>query len=520
MFNILTHIQMSFIQLKTPNSIIPLKDVKINLTIYDHIAQFELIQSYHNTEENPIEIFYTFPTPANASVFDFSAKIGDKLIKTVLKEKEKAKEEYNKAISEGNGGYLMERINGDVFSVALGNVEPKAKIDIIIKYTVELQIEVDASQLRFNVPLTIMPRYVTNQNVSKNVLLQGKLVNPTKVNDKPYDLSIFGSIMMTNEIISVDSKTCKIKFCDMKETSLKFEINNLENLNEDIIVTIKRNIPNSVCLTQRANELKLTTDIFRHATMVNIVPKFDDVKPVNPAEVHYVILLDKSGSMTGSDIENCKQGAKIFLLSLPEGSSFDVYQFDDKFEKFNHTGDSSNKILGAINWIDNIKAGGGTELRKALEDVYNSIKEIGKRSMILLLSDGGISDTNEVLKLAKKNKEVNIYTIGIGTSVSQQLIQGLADMSNGKAEFVNSGADQVKDKILAQLKRAQTSFYKSHNNNEIKIDVDKTFKEEIHFEKLEEYQIFQSEVNQYEHDKTNHGGAAAVVSMRLLQNQG
>ena len=470
---------MSYIQLKTVNGKnVPMKNVKINVDIHNHVAQFTLTQLYHNTEKTPIETFYTFPTPAYASVFDFSAKIGEKIIKTVLKEKEEAKNEYNKAISEGNGGFYMERINSDIFSVSLGNIKPDTEIEITIKYIVELQTQINANQLRVNIPLTIMPKYGSFNDITSESLLQTKLANPTKTNEKPYELSISGIINMHDGIISVDSKTCKIKFTDMKETNIHFEINDLENLGEDIIMVIERNTPKSSCLIQKADDLKLTNELFRYATMVNIVPKFDDILTIDPVDVHYVMLLDSSGSMGGKDIENCKQGAKLFLLSLPSGSSFDIYQFNYTFSKFEFSNDCvySDKISGAIEWIDKIQAYGGTELIDALEDVYSTIKKINKRSMILLLSDGGVSNTTDVLRLAKRNKNTSIFTIGIGQSVSQSLIQELADVSNGKAEFVNSGTDQIKEKILAQLRRSQINLGKCHKDNGIQINVDGPYK--------------------------------------------
>ena len=472
---------MRHIILKTINNqIIPLKNVVMKLDICNHIAQFTLIQSYQNIIEEPIEIFYTFPTPSYASVFDFSAKINDKLIKAVLKNKDEATENYNKSISEGNGTVFMEKISNDIFSVSLGNINPNANMEIIIKYVVELQTEINADQLRLNIPLTIMPRYASvfnNINDANNTIQiqQNKLVNPAKIKNKPYDLTINGIINMSDGIIGINSKTSGIKFSNMKETSVSFDIDNLENLGEDIIITIKRNMPKSLCLTQKADDLQLSNEIFRYATMVNIIPKFDDVLVVNPRDIHYTLLLDKSGSMFGNDLENCNQGAKIFLLSLPVESTFDIYQFDDKFIKFKSKNDS-DKIQEAINWIDEIKSGGGTELKMVLDDVYNSIKQIGKRSVIILLSDGGISDVNDVLKLAKKNKEVNIFTIGIGQSVSHGLMQELANVSRGKAEFVNSGTDQVKDKIISQLKKSQRDLPKDQKNNKIQINVDGCYK--------------------------------------------
>lgn len=83
---------MPQIQLKTSQNVdIPLKNVNIHSDIINQVAQFTLTKTYENTSTNPIEVFYTFPTPANASVFSFSAKIGDKTIQTVLKEKETAR---------------------------------------------------------------------------------------------------------------------------------------------------------------------------------------------------------------------------------------------------------------------------------------------------------------------------------------------------------------------------------------------------------------------------------------------
>ena len=464
------------ITLKTSDGTkIPLKTVIINVNIYNHIAQFEINQQYHNTEKKPNEIFYTFPTPTGASVFDFSAKIDNRLIKAILKEKTWAREDYNKAISDGDGAFLMERVDGDIFTVSLGNVQPNAKLEIIIKYVVELNTEIDASQLRLNIPLTIMPKYKSIYNTTSESLLKNQLSNPQKSKKKPYNLSICGTVNMIDGIKSMDSKTCKMKISDMIGTSLQFEINDLEKLNKDIIILIKRNTPKSSCLMQNGSQLQLTDDLFKYATMVNIVPDFEKVSNVNPADVHYVIMLDRSGSMEGDNLKYCKSGAQNFLTELPIGSSFDVYQFNDCFSKF-RSSDSFNPIQEANAWINNINSDGGTELKEALTDVYNTIKQTGKRGVILLLIDGGISDTEQVLKLAQLNRNVNVFTIGIGQSVSSNLIQGLADASNGKAEFINDGSDQIKEKIVAQLKRSHTSFLKSHKNNNIQINVDGQYK--------------------------------------------
>ena len=463
---------MTVIQLKTKdNKDVPLKNVHMNINVLNQIAQFEIRQSYKNTESTPIEVFYSFPTGGSVSVIDFFARIGDRTIKTILKVKQEAREDYNTAISRGDGAMLMERISGDVFSVSLGNVMPNSELDVIIKYVQELKTEIDATNVRLNVPLTIMPRYTSVVNPTPESVLQGKLVNPPKVNEKPYNLSIGGSIVMTDSIVSIDSKTHKIKMSNMNEKSLNFEINDLDALNEDIVVSIKRGVPKSGSLIQRADTLKLDNEIYRFCTMVNIIPHFEQVAQPTITDAHYTVIIDKSGSMQGADLENCKQGAKIFVLSLPQGSSFDIYAFDDQFEKFTPKNPETAKMEG-LQWIDNIRTGGSTEMYGVLADAYKSIKQQGKNGVIVLLSDGGISDTDKVLKLVKQNRSTSCFTVGIGQQVSHALIDGIAEMSNGRAEYVNSGADAVKDKILSQLKRAQSTLRKGQKNNSLKVAVD------------------------------------------------
>lgn len=455
------------LNLSTSNgNAIPLTNIEVSMMTHNHITEYTLIQSYKNTELQPIETFYTFPTPAGASVFDFFAKIGDRIIKTSLKDKDTARDDYNKAVSRGHGAYLMESSSGDIFHVSLGNMLPGAEIDIVIKYIIEAKTEIDASKLRFNFPLTIMPKYTSKNDTNTT---RSTLANPPKVNKRPYKLSLSGTVSLSDGIVNIDSKTHKIKLSNMEKNKLDFEINDIENLDEDVIITVTRNMPKSSCLTQECNGL--ANPKFKNATMINIVPAFDKINDTTIDDVHYVILLDKSGSMKDDDMENCREGAKIFLLSLPVNASYDIYKFDSDYTKFFPVNEK-NKLSEAIEWINKIDASGGTELFAALSNVYNSIKESGKQGAVLLLSDGGVSNTEDVLKLAKKNSGTSIFSIGIGQSVSQELIEGLASASGGKAEFVNSGNDQIKDKIAAQLKRSQSVLRKQQKNNAIELDID------------------------------------------------
>ena len=55
--------------------------------------------------------------------------------------------------------------------------------------------------------------------------------------------------------------------------------------------------------------------------MLNIVPNFGDIEVPGPDDTHYTIIIDRSGSMSGQDLENAKDGAMIFVNQLSDSSS-------------------------------------------------------------------------------------------------------------------------------------------------------------------------------------------------------
>jgi hypothetical protein len=450
---------------------IPLTSQNVYVHVNDQIASYTVDQTYLNDEKNPIEAHFTFPTPAGASVYSFEAKNDEGLVIVCqIKEKTKAKQEYNDAISQGHSAYYMQSESNDAFSVAVGNLPPQCGVQISIKYVVELRNEEDHRKLRINFPTTIMPRYTSTENYSYR---SHRAVNPPKVNKKPFNMSIEGDIIASDGIVSLDSKTHRIKLSKMEGTSMHFEIQDLEHLDSDIVLTLERKDSKSHASAQ---EFKgdLKNDLYRHCTAINIVPDFSRLAPVSVLDVHYAIVLDKSGSMNGADIENCKKAAQQFVGILPVGCTFDVYTFNDSFERLEGTFSSTNvKKEAAVAWIEKITSDGGTEILPVLREIYSSLKKLEKPGVILILSDGGVSDTEAVLRLVKENNNVSVFSIGIGDSVSQGLIQGLALEGNGHAEFIGSGDKaSVLQKVRSQLKKSQDTLRKYQKDYKLEIETE------------------------------------------------
>ena len=77
---------------------VPLKKVQLHVKVVDFISEVNIIQDYVNHEADPIEILYSFPVEESAAIIGFEASINDQVIVAQVKEKEKAKAEYQQAM--------------------------------------------------------------------------------------------------------------------------------------------------------------------------------------------------------------------------------------------------------------------------------------------------------------------------------------------------------------------------------------------------------------------------------------
>ena len=175
---------------------------------------------------------------------------------------------------------------------------------------------------------------------------------------------------------------------------------------------------------------------------------------IDTAKGDYVFLLDRSGSMGGTRIQKAKEALVMFLKSLPPDSYFNVISFGSSREKMfpksqKYTSTSLEKAIKAINPMGaNL---GGTEIYHPLSEVLEEPVQKGYPKHVFLLTDGGVSNTEGVLRLIKqKTKYCRVHSIGIGNGASFNLIQGSAE--NGKGQFIMiSDAENPADKIIQLL---------------------------------------------------------------------
>jgi len=137
---------------------IPLLHTDASIDVRGLVASATVTQQYANSSGTPIEAIYVFPLPHDAAVYDMEIRIGNRVIKSVVREREEAKRVYTQAKSEGKRAALLEQERPNIFTASVANIMPGDHIDVRMRYVQPLHWE--AGKMRLVFPMVVGPRYI------------------------------------------------------------------------------------------------------------------------------------------------------------------------------------------------------------------------------------------------------------------------------------------------------------------------------------------------------------------------
>lgn len=161
-----------------------------------------------------------------------------------------------------------------------------------------------------------------------------------------------------------------------------------------------------------------------------------------------VIVIDRSGSMSGSKIADAQDAAEFIVNNLNAGDRFNVITFNSDAQAWSSElvpADASNRTA-ALNWIGQLTASGGTSINSAVTlgmNNYTTTIPSHARPMILL-TDGQDSEPNQtILNNAMQLRQqiasdLQLFTFGIGDGFNEQLLNQLAVQNNGTSQFLEA----------------------------------------------------------------------------------
>lgn len=158
----------------------------------------------------------------------------------------------------------------------------------------------------------------------------------------------------------------------------------------------------------------------------------------------YIFVLDVSGSMYGYPLETAKDLIRNLVSDLRENDKFNLILFADNTVRLSRESLAATEknIRRAIDLIDEEEGGGGTSMMPALEEaIAIPMTEETARSVVII-TDGYISNEDEIFDLINENmKDASFFPFGIGSSVNDYLIKGIAQCGLGESFVVTDSED-------------------------------------------------------------------------------
>ena len=195
---------------------------------------------------------------------------------------------------------------------------------------------------------------------------------------------------------------------------------------------------------------------------------------VRRVPVNAVMIIDRSGSMSGGKLLRAREAARALVEALGPEDRFSIVDFSDDARVLVQSSEATQEAkVAALAAIARLQAAGGTNLSAAFEAAAPQLAEgrrHGRVDKVFLASDGqanqGISARPALLRLALQLfGGATVSSFGIGEDYDEQFMTRLAVQAGGRARYVSDGA------ALAQAFAQEFSRAAAAVAHDVRLDV-------------------------------------------------
>jgi uncharacterized protein YegL len=408
---------------------VPLKKCTMNGMINENLGSFSVEQCYINDNDQLLESKYIFPLTHRATITNVTMRIGTRTLKSMLMERNTSSQKYDEAIKNNNRALLLEKTTLG-YLIKIGNIEPKEQIIVKYEYFEEMVYDNDAYKLV--IPTHIAPHYtpvainLKSDELTSNIDTQNVVLNIDIVWNTSNTITECYSLTDTCQIDTKDKKS----IISMRTTGLTHDFN-------------------LFCKTDKMMDCICYDDseYIYSEYYIKLPAKESKSDNVN------IFVLDISGSMEGTKLEQAKQALKLFMRSLDKSTMYNIITFSDDFKLMYDTYQEYNELTlqDTINRIDSIETNGGTEILKPIDHLLE--QKITKQTNVFLLTDGQVSNHNEITThiKTKRNNLLRFFTIGLGNDADRVLCEKIAHHGAGICRMIVDAKQTLLSQSIIEL---------------------------------------------------------------------
>ncbi len=421
---------------------LPLVSLEYTADVTGPLVELGIRQTFKNTSSEFIEEVYVFPLQHEAAVDGMWIHIGDREIRAEIHEKREARVIYEEAKAEGRLAALTEQDRPNIFTQRVANIPPGETVEVELRVIQPLARRDSAWELVF--PLTVAPRF-TPPGSDYEEALHAPIAMPGSRASGGVEVGIDVAIIAGTDILDVETPSHPVDF-EVDGDALAFVLDGISPT-RDFIVRWWTTDDEPVA------SFLVTGD---HGLLTFEPPVAPPLEERVPKDVFWVI--DTSGSMSGQPLEVAKGAMRRGLLGMHEADGFAVLGFSNSVASFSEgpLPATAENLAQAVNWVDNMRGGGGTYLMRAVAEAIEQPGDPTRRRIVCFVTDGHISNEDEVLRrIARSERDVTMITVGVGSAPNRHLLDEIAKAADGTASYVslNEDPERAIDMILDRIER-------------------------------------------------------------------
>jgi Ca-activated chloride channel family protein len=402
---------------------------RVEGTVTDQVAELTYRITFHNPGDRRLEGMLMVPIPAETQLSGFSMTVGGKETKGELLEASQAASIYEGIVRRQRDPGLLELVGERMFRARVFPIEPRGDVVATLKLTQTLPQSGGMVSLR--VPMR-SAQFASGTGGRASARIALRTTDPMR------------SLFSPNSEVHVERT-------GEREAVVSYEESAAGPQDLALMYSLKRDALSAGVLAYREEGED-------GAFMLSLSPKVEDAA-AKAAPKDVVFVLDRSGSMADDGkIDQAKKALSYCVSRLGPDDRFGIVDFATDWNAMEERllpADDGNKAR-AKRYINNIEAGGGTNIEGALTEGLKLVQSPdGRVPMIFFLTDGvpteGQTDINALLaKISADNAGVKarLFSFGVGSDVNTLLLDKLADEGHGARDYVAPGED-IESKVSA-----------------------------------------------------------------------
>jgi Ca-activated chloride channel family protein len=404
---------------------------RVTVDIEDQVATTHIDQVFINESDWTLEGTYLFPLPEEAAISEFVMWVDGERVEGEVLTREKARQIYDDIVRRRRDPALLEYVGRDLFQASIFPIPPGDERRVEIEYTEVLPAE--GGLIRFVYPLSteqFSPRPLEDVSVSVDITSN----EPIKAIYSPSHPVVIDRDGAHRARVGWEDRDV----APDKDFALYYTVSE-EDLGVNLLSYSERNEDGFFMLL-------VAPDV-----------EVDDAQVVAK---DVIFVLDTSGSMEGAKIEQAKDALLFVLDYLNPEDRFNVVEFSTGVRGYADRLQPARQARDAADWVRGIRAGGGTDINRAMLEA-SDLADRERPTVVIFLTDGlpteGVVETDLILNNVKQaaRSNIRVFTFGVGDDVNTVLLDTMARELRGASAYVRPG-ERIDEQVGAFYAKVST----------------------------------------------------------------